>query len=378
MSQDVFSDSQLFGDGSDVGGAGDGDGSRSGDEGQEVPLSQMSSGADVLNGKETLMKTNLSEEQIQKTKETLLDIDAQTDEVEKCDTISSSIGHLSKQLKRQDKCFIDGGVSDVMPLESKVLLKNTDNTLQLIRTMQTDSKQFDAMEFAEKLLTAINPFHGIGGSDAGAADDDHNRTANSETGIDRSDWVEFGRQKCGFHRDLPPFVFIHGASEVMDDEAGERPDPKPRARQPKPQLSAQTEATQINLKDNIDEERTPEEVELILNTVKKLEDKNKEAECLPFFNVLANPKSMSETVENIFHTAFLVKDGLVRVVDDNEDGPGIQSVDGDHSADMDAAGEGSGAGIQSVMSFTMRDWQEWCRHFEIKKAAIKHVKKSAN
>jgi len=62
-------------------------------------------------------------------------------------------------------------------------------------------------------------------------------------------------------------------------------------------------------------------------------------------------------------------------VDDNEDGPGIQSVDGDNSADMD---EGSGAGIQSVMSFTMRDWQEWCRRFEIKKAAIKHVKKSAN
>jgi len=374
MSQDLFSDSQLF----------DSQNSETEEvnenELEDQGFSQLSMNEQNMasngqtndhldvsqtNGqnknKESLVRTDLSEERKRQFNDKYYETYLKTKEVENMSDICKSTAILSEQIDKQNQYFKSGGVNENMPLDAKCILTNSAISLRLVKKLQTDSKQFDSLEFAEKLLTALNPFQRI---DRSQDEDEDN-----DTGIDRNDWIEFGRKFCRFHKLVPTFHFIHGSFDSSSIEAQPK-QTRPRAQRQKPILSNVTEATQIDPKSKVNDETTPEEVELILATVKRLEEKNNCA--LPYVPVIVNPKSISETVENIFHSAFLVKDGMVRIVTDDEDGsPALQSIG---NSQVDSTHDDSSA-VQSVFSFTMNDWKYWIKKFDIKKAAIRHPNK---
>ena len=360
MSQDLFTDSQLFATQDSVINGHNSDGDEDEDEEEETdpPFSQLSP-SDLKNRKNgnKLLSTDLPKEVISKHKQVFVEIQQKTKEAENVSDICKSVKVLSEQIQRQDKYYKSGGVNELMTLDAKAISENTSITARLVKNLQTDSKQFDSTEFAEKLLTALN-----------VNQIDDRSDPNDTFRVDIIDWVEFGRNLCQFHRVLPKLDFIHGSFD-SSNQTPQQKQSKPRVQHPKPVLSEQTQATQIDPNSKTTEDSTPQEVELILKTVKKLEAKNSS---LPFIDVIVNPNSMPETVENIFHSSFLVKDGLARVLPDEDGLPSIASID-----NSDVVVAEPEKGLQSVFSFSMKDWKYWIERFDIKKPAIRHQKKAS-
>lgn len=94
---------------------------------------------------------------------------------------------------------------------------------------------------------------------------------------------------------------------------------------------------------------------------------------------LFNPKSFTQTVENIFHFSFLVKKGSAGIAVRNEKeskewggtgvGPVVRAVDGKLQAHPSTA-------KQAIVSLNMQDWRDMCQAFEVTKGDIPHRKGS--
>jgi hypothetical protein len=91
---------------------------------------------------------------------------------------------------------------------------------------------------------------------------------------------------------------------------------------------------------------------------------------------LFNPKSFTQTVENIFHFSFLVKKGSAGIAVRSEKeakefggvpGPVVRAY---------ASKEGVGVPRQAIVSLNMRDWREMCKTFEVTEGDIPHRKGS--
>lgn len=264
--------------------------------------------------------------------------------------IFSAVEVLHKQLLVADRLYLKGGSKEHAPIDAKCILASSNVTKQLVKSLETDSKRYDGMEFAERLLTVLNPLHRV-------HDDD-----DVDGRISRHHWVEFGRKYSRFHRIVPTFEFIHGSFD---------PDMTPTQRNIQPRVKTQksqsevVHAKQIDPKTKAHDDSTPMEVEQILKAVKKLHVKNDRTP-LPYFNVFVNPNSFSSTVENLFHSAFLVKDGEVALKLDDEE-PVVEPVTHEDEAQPNLS---EGSASQSILSFTMDDWNKWIQKYGIKKPAI--------
>ncbi len=71
---------------------------------------------------------------------------------------------------------------------------------------------------------------------------------------------------------------------------------------------------------NEEEESTTKDVQHIMNQVRRV---CKERGKIGYFHFLVDPRSFAKTVENMFHFAFLIKDGRVGVELDSDGLPNI-------------------------------------------------------
>lgn len=82
-----------------------------------------------------------------------------------------------------------------------------------------------------------------------------------------------------------------------------------------------------------------------------------EVEPINFFTFFINPDSFSQTVENLFHLSFLVRDGKVEISDEEDEDGGpvaiLMSAVPPTADDYDAGAQKK----QSVFHFDMRMWK---------------------
>ena len=83
-----------------------------------------------------------------------------------------------------------------------------------------------------------------------------------------------------------------------------------------------------------------------------------EVEPINFFTFFINADSFSQTVENLFHLSFLVRDGKVQITDEDDgDGDGgcpiLESAAPPTAEDYEAGAQKK----QSVFHFDMRMWK---------------------
>lgn len=147
-------------------------------------------------------------------------------------------------------------------------------------------------------------------------------------------------------RSPPSYEFFYGAIRLEGLVTKER-----RKRQKLEIVATQAvKAAERNLDStDVEKDSTPKEVEEIY---KKIETSFKrEPERTKFFKTIVDPRSFTQTVENIFHTSFLVKEGKVGVKK-GPTGVPILSCDKNNRS-------GQKPKKQSILSFSMADYHHW-------------------
>lgn len=79
---------------------------------------------------------------------------------------------------------------------------------------------------------------------------------------------------------------------------------------------------------------------------------------------VCNPKSFTQTVENLFHFSFLIKKGEAKFC--VRDGKPKVALVPEKNVDQKPPAK------QSVVSFNMRDWRRLCKAYKVKKGDIPH------
>ncbi|CAB9496203.1 Pfam:Nse4 [Seminavis robusta] len=112
----------------------------------------------------------------------------------------------------------------------------------------------------------------------------------------------------------------------------------------------------------------------------ELQEKGSEVELVPF---LFNPKSFTQTVENMFNYSFLIKKGSASIrmrkplapLSESSAPLGLDSA-GCFIAPVDERQDHDGTAKQCVLSFTMKDWGRLCEAYELEGCDIPHRKGS--
>ncbi|KAH6697456.1 Nse4 C-terminal-domain-containing protein [Plectosphaerella plurivora] len=87
---------------------------------------------------------------------------------------------------------------------------------------------------------------------------------------------------------------------------------------------------------------------------------------------VVNPRSFSQTVENMFYVSFLIRDGKVKVEFDKHTLPQVAPMSVEDEQEAGAGGDA--AKHQAIFSMDMKTWQEVITAFDIREPMIPHRK----
>lgn len=225
---------------------------------------------------------------------------------------------------------------------------------------------FESLAFADHLVGFVKCDRvGVGDNE----DDDNEEVA--PTGRRRPrirhqlDWAKLG-QHCQtfFRRRVPTVDLMYGpmALEVKERKA-------PQRRQA-PRVSAKVEPQKLDSTD-IHEEATTKEVDRIgkvlvaeLTRAAELSEQTIEETSISYFDFVLNPTSFSQTIENIFHVSFLIKDGKVAINIEDDGLPYIHLMPQSTGSVDDLPRQ------QMILSLDMKEWQELVTALDLEEAAI--------
>ncbi len=224
---------------------------------------------------------------------------------------------------------------------------------QTVREISEDTnineEKFNVDEYIEKLGRHVN-----------ASRDNKNNIK-----LTKNQFLGLGEKfSCKFKR-TPVFTFILGA---VDTEAAEDKTRKQRERKVGRQRNLVPTKTAIVERSQADGQRTSKLVEA---TKKMLIEEYKQQGRKPvnYFKFVIDPESFGNTVENMFHISFLVKQRAVHMNVSNLTGlPSIEPVTGSTVGDQ---GESEGKN-QAIISISYEDWEDLKEALNVTKAAIIH------
>ncbi|KAF9439163.1 nuclear protein [Entomortierella beljakovae] len=204
-------------------------------------------------------------------------------------------------------------------LDSKFLVLSADLGTQRAKQLRMGQGGFDETEYISRLVTKM------GGHDID----------NEQMGMD---WSAIGRVAAKWTQKAPSMDFMLGPmsvehkSRVMNQRARIVRDPK-AMRKPQ-ELREEDIARQEN--------ETTKNVVQIADILEGCQDK------VNLFELVVNPESFGQTVENIFYLSFLVRDGKASITEENMDDPNRGTYDNENEAPEPE----EGANIQPMVELT--------------------------
>ncbi|XP_033756079.1 non-structural maintenance of chromosomes element 4 homolog A-like [Pecten maximus] len=226
-------------------------------------------------------------------------------------------------------------------LDSQAVLLISNLSRQKAEALHTDFVKFEPVEFAEKLITFVD-----GGADRQ---------------ITPQNWVMLGTAVQKFFKKSPAFHFMGGSFERLAvPKIGNKRVPKMKEKD-----NLQEKATVPKQLNNFGEggknEGTTQEVERLFGLLKKFyRDTNNQPIC--YFEFVLNPDSFGQTVENMFHASFLIRDGHARIFLDDYRLPLIEPI-----SDRERSEEAFDkmAKHQAILSITPAEWKELIEVYKI-------------
>ncbi|XP_072247333.1 non-structural maintenance of chromosomes element 4 homolog A [Leuresthes tenuis] len=270
------------------------------------------------------------------------------------DMLSPSNNKLTEVLEEANKLFKDVRQAREAALDAQLLVVATDLGKEKASQLFSEGSAFDPTTFAEHLLS----FMGLNRLED--EEDEQNRSVSGGY-LPRDAWHRLARRaECCF-RTAPSFHYMMGSFYA------EPPPPKPRIERQRKQPSKEAKRimpTQLKKMEESHQEATEKEVERILGYLKSYHQDDPSP--ISYYEFVIDPNSFSRTVENIFHTSFLIRDGLAKMHLDKDKLPCIEPVE---EGEVEAAGSSSRQ--QCIISISPKTWRELVEVFEIKHSIIR-------
>lgn len=153
----------------------------------------------------------------------------------------------------------------------------------------------------------------------------------------------------------PIFKFMYGAL-TLDDLIIKKRELKQRDKRLPDGPTVSVSDKRVEQIENQDD--TPKEVDHIFHELRSL---SRAKESLNFYETFVDPQSFTQTVENIFHSSFLIKENRIGL-DPSSSGPKLRVIESGEQTRNN--------GSQTILSFSMEDYNRWIDSLKIKKRAI--------
>lgn len=270
---------------------------------------------------------------------------------------------LNQALEKAEGLFKKATHTREAVLDSHFLVLASNLGSQQAQQLQTHLVTFDPDVFVEKLITFMG---GRNVSDmTGGDDEDEEMPAQRRQPPRHLDWKKLGRKACVAFRRTPNVDFMFGPLS-MEPPVKVRRDRNTMKKNEKPDANQLVKPRQLE-KVETKEEATTKEVDrlhqiLYDNTVSEEGD---EYEITPvsLFDFIINPNSFGQTIENLFHLSFLVRDGRAEISLDNQGLPVVSY--------QEMPGEDEQTGKQQVVvHLTLKVYEEIIKTFNITQPMI--------
>ncbi|XP_041644870.1 non-structural maintenance of chromosomes element 4 homolog A [Cheilinus undulatus] len=269
------------------------------------------------------------------------------------DMVCLSNNKLTEVLEEANKLFKDVKQAREAALDAQLLVVATDLGKEKASLLFSEGTAFDPAAYAQHLLS----FMGLNRLE----DDDDQQNGGADGYLPQDAWHRLAkRAECCF-RTAPSFHFMRGSFHA------EPPPPRPRIERQRRVPSKEAKRimpTQLKKMEDSQQDATVKEVERILGWLKRYHEEDPTSPML-YYEFVIDPSSFSRTVENIFHTSFLIRDGLARMYLDDDKLPCIAPVE-----ESEEAAEGAGSRKQGIVSITPKIWKELIDAFDITGALI--------
>ncbi|XP_019721608.1 non-structural maintenance of chromosomes element 4 homolog A [Hippocampus comes] len=274
------------------------------------------------------------------------------------DLLSPSNNKLTEVLEEADKLFVNVRETSEAVLDSKFVVVATDLNDEKASQMRDEDSALDLTAFAEHLLT----FMGLNRLES----DGEEQSGDQIDGYLPSDaWHRLARRAEDCFRTAPTFRYMLGSFHA------EPPPPKQRIeRQKRPpgKEAKRIMPTQLKKMEEAEQEATEKEVERILACLKRYHQDDPSSP-IPYYEFVIDPDSFSRTIENMFHTSFLIRDGLAQICLDQDKLPNIAPVE-EVGMEIPVDAVGSDNRNASIVSISPKIWKELIDTFDIRDAMI--------
>uniref|UniRef100_H2YDK4 Non-structural maintenance of chromosomes element 4 n=1 Tax=Ciona savignyi TaxID=51511 RepID=H2YDK4_CIOSA len=205
--------------------------------------------------------------------------------------------------------------------------------------LQTDLVAFQPDEFIQKLVNFM---------DGSISSDDREDVLIPENG-----WNAFGQKVTTYFTSVTPALHpLLGSFEAIEPVKTKPRGTKDKEPTGKVQLPKELKNYRTDKK-----ETTPEEIERVLNIINTFYKDDPSP--IDYFELVVNPRSFGHTIENIFHLAFLVKDGLVKVFLNENGIPVVEPIATreNNQTPHKKSKQSKPANNQVIVSLSMEEWR---------------------
>ncbi|XP_077437216.1 non-structural maintenance of chromosomes element 4 homolog A [Vanacampus margaritifer] len=272
------------------------------------------------------------------------------------DLLCPSNNKLTEVLEEADKLFVNVRETSEAVLDSKFVAVATDLNNERASQMRDEDSAFDIIAFAQHLLSFMGLNRLESGGDQQSGDEIDGYLPNDA-------WQRLARRAEECFRTAPTFHYMLGSFHA------EPPPPKQKAERQRRAPSKDAKRimpTQLKKIEETEQEATEKEVERILACLKDYHQDDPSS-AIPYYEFVIDPDSFPRTIENIFHTSFLVRDGLARISLDQDKLPNIAPVE---ETAMEIDGGGLDNRNAAIVSISPKIWKELIDAFDIRDAMI--------
>eukprot|EP01114_Cavostelium_apophysatum_P014871 TRINITY_DN3957_c0_g1_i1.p1 TRINITY_DN3957_c0_g1~~TRINITY_DN3957_c0_g1_i1.p1 ORF type:complete len:425 (-),score=102.44 TRINITY_DN3957_c0_g1_i1:585-1859(-) len=257
---------------------------------------------------------------------------------------------LDRQLEKSNAYYDRVRQPREAALDAEMLKITTEFGVEQVHRLHAGFKTRDMSEFISKIKGKLRPQ---------TIEGQYEETENQR---DAFDWESFGKFASKFVRSTPTISFLLGPLAAVPKERKERV----VKHREKDTIEKQINPDEIKNTTDDGTEHLDSETSRNVQEVKSHLEKAKE---MNFYKFIFDPKSFSNTVENMFHLSFLIKEGHASLKLDESRQPivGIATP----ANEME---ESSGDAVkrQTVVQLNYSDWEEWKRKFNVTDGFLPH------